>query len=57
MNEYEATEQAYRNGYAKGKEDAAREIFGEIERETKNHGITYTQRKISEIKKKYTEGK
>ena len=36
--------------------EVAREIFGEIERETKNHGITYTQRKIAELKKKYTEG-
>ena len=34
----------------------AREIFEEIERETKNHGITYAQRKIAELKKKYTEG-
>ena len=35
--------------------ELAREIFEEIERETKNHGITYTQRKIAELKKKYTE--
>ena len=34
----------------------AREIFEEIERETKNHGIIYAQRKIAELKKKYTEG-
>ena len=33
MNEYDATEQAYLNGYAKGREDAAREICEEIERE------------------------
>ena len=37
--------------------EVAREIFEEIERETKNHGITYAQRKIAELKKKYTEGK
>lgn len=35
--------------------EVAREIFEEIERETKNHGIAYTQRKIAELKKKYTE--
>ena len=35
--------------------EVAREIFEEIERETKNHGITYSLRKIAELKKKYTE--
>ena len=39
-------------GYRKAS-DIAREIFEEIEREIKNHGITYTQRKIAELKKKY----
>ena len=39
------------------KAEVAREIFAEIERETKNHGIAYTQRKIAELKKKYTEDK
>ncbi len=38
------------------KAEAAREIFEEIEREIKNHGITYAQRKIAELKKKHTEG-
>ena len=38
------------------KAEVAREIFAEIEREIKNHGITYAQRKIAELKKKYTEG-
>lgn len=51
MNEHDATEIAFKNGYEK----AAREIFEEIEREIKNHGITYAQRKIAELKKKYTE--
>ena len=37
------------------KAEVALEIFEEIEREIKNHGITYTQRKIAELKKKYTE--
>lgn len=37
--------------------EVAREIFEEIERETKNHGIAYTQRKIAQLKKKYTEEK
>ncbi len=55
MKEHIATETAYKNGYKQGRADATREIFEEIERETKNHGITYTQRKIAELKKKYTE--
>ena len=42
----------YYKNYRKA-EDVAREIFEEIERETKNHGITYVQRKIAELKKKY----
>lgn len=37
------------------KVEIAREIFEEIKRETKNHGICYTQRKIAELEKKYTE--
>ena len=40
----------YNAGYRK-----ASDIFEEIEREIKNHGICYTQRKIAELKKKYTE--
>ena len=40
----------YEAGYRK-----ASEIFEEIKRETKNHGIAYTLRKIAELKKKYTE--
>ena len=36
-----------------GRKAAAREIFEEIEQEIKNHGITYAQRKIAELKKKY----
>ena len=34
----------------------AREIFEEIEREIKHHGICYAQRKIAELEKKYAEG-
>ena len=56
MDVNEATEIAYKNGYEKGKADAAREIFAEIESEIKNHGICYARRKIAELKKKYTEG-
>ena len=44
----------YSKGYRKAS-DVAREIFEEIERVIKNHGITYTQHKIAELKKKYTE--
>lgn len=51
MDVYKMSEQAYKNGYKK----AVEEIFEEIERETKNHGICYTQRKIAELKKKYME--
>ena len=32
------------------------EIFEEIEKETKAHGICYTQRKIAELRKKYMKG-
>jgi hypothetical protein len=39
------------------KREVASEIFAEIEREIKNHGICYAQRKIAELKKKYTEEK
>lgn len=42
----------YSLGYRKVS-DVAREIFEEIEREIKNHGICYARRKIAEIKKKY----
>lgn len=47
-------EALYNAGYHKASE-VARQIFEEIEKETKNHGICYTQRKIAELKKKYTE--
>ena len=33
MNIHDATEQAYKNGYAQGKADAAREIFEELNKE------------------------
>ena len=32
MNEHDAFEQAYKNGYEKGREDALKEIFAEIEK-------------------------
>ena len=32
MNEHDAFEQAYKNGYEKGRADAAAEIFAEIEK-------------------------
>lgn len=51
MNEHDATEIAYKNGY----NQAVQDVFSDIEREIKNHGITYAQRKIAELKKKYTE--
>lgn len=61
MNEYEATERAYRNGYAKGREDAAREIAEEIKlefyREFDEIIPSIMEDKIDEIVKKYTGGK
>ena len=51
MKNHDATEIAYKNGYEK----AVQDVFADIEREIKNHGITYAQRKIAELKKKYTE--
>ena len=44
------------NKYRNCEAEVAKEIFEEIEREIKNHGIAYAQRKIAELKKKYTEG-
>lgn len=44
----------YNAGYRKAS-DVAREMFEELEQEIKNHGISYAQRKIAELKKKYTE--
>ena len=44
---------SYKLHYESAKQEVAREIFAEIERLTKNHGINYTQRIIEELKKKY----
>ena len=49
--EISKSEMLHDAGYRKAS-DVAREIFEEIEKETKNHGICYTQRKIAELKKK-----
>ena len=50
----EYAERYYTAGYRKA-DEVSREIFEEIEQEIKNHGICYAQRKIAELKKKYTE--
>ena len=55
VNEASELIRKQRTKIEKVKAEVAREIFEEIERETKNHGIAYTQRKIAELKKKYTE--
>ena len=63
MNEHDAFEQAYKNGYEKGKADAAAEIFAEIEKCRVIGGraifggqITcYLKDDIAELKKKFTE--
>ena len=65
MNIHDATEQAYLNGYAKGREDAAREIFGVLECifsgirkiEYANPTLGYMFSTIDYLEKKYTEGK
>ena len=65
MKQYDATEIAYKNGYEKGKADAAQEIFEEIEELLKVHRISVHFNNydaaltdvIAERKKKYTEDK
>ena len=55
MNLYDATEAAYKNGYA----DAVRDIFEEIEKAIGEQYPIYTVESIikcvAELKKKYTE--
>ena len=65
MNEYDATEIAYKNGYEKGKQEVAREIFEEIANMmVLQHGFNEKQifahidfELLKELKKKYTEEK
>ena len=63
MNQHDATEIAYKNGYAKGKADCAREIFEELEKFSikkvcRNGEIVYdVTDRFAELKKKYTEDK
>jgi hypothetical protein len=58
MNEYDACEQAFKNGYKK----AAEEIFEEIENYADflfdgfRNIVVLTERDFAELKKKYTEG-
>ena len=42
MDIHTATETAYKNGYAQGKADAAREIFAEIEEEKERWEAVYS---------------
>ena len=53
MNEHDATEQAFKNGYEK----AVREIFEEVEKilTTDGYFAFASVRKYTELKKKYTE--
>ena len=62
MNEHDATEIAYKNGYAKGKADCAREIFAEINELKKQYAsgdidgnTLYVQ--LYMLERKYTERK
>lgn len=64
MNEYDACEAAYKNGYEKGKREVAREIFEEIEKCMAHDYISTIgvyngalELRIAELKKKYTGGK
>lgn len=64
MDKYTATEIAYKNGYAQGRKDAAREIFEEIAIiGVLQHGFNDKHivmhidfELLKELKKKYTEG-
>ena len=67
MKDHDATEQAFKNGYEKGKQDVAKEIFAEIEplipKNTNGdyedfpiylYVINEIGERIAELKKKYT---
>lgn len=54
MNEHDATELAFKNGYEKGKQEVAREI--ERIFDGKKY-VPYPLYEIVELKKKYTEEK
>ena len=53
MNEYIATELAYRNGYEAGKQAAAEQIFRDIDRLHLHVSNEYEARAYEELKKKY----
>lgn len=57
MNEYDATELAFKNGYEKGKAEVAKEIFKELDQELayclESHPYAITR--YCEIRRKYTE--
>lgn len=57
MKVHEATEQAYKNGYDKGRKEAANEIFAEIEkcRVVGSYGVCgFLIHDILVLKKKFT---
>ena len=55
MNIHDATEVAYKNGYANGKADAVKEIFAEIDNNFIIMSLHDKYETFSELKKKYTE--
>ena len=61
MNEHDATEVAFKNGYKKGKQEAVREIFEELLKEANlrfdgfRNTIIFPLDYYNELKKKYTE--
>lgn len=73
MNIYDATEQAFKNGYAKAKAEVAREIFEDIKKLLKDQEVVtkdqrvkeiadwilhnYLPKKVAALEKKFMEGK
>ena len=58
MNEHDATEQAYKNGYKQGKIDAVKKMQAEIEARCVKGGIypAFVKSTIDQIAKEMTEG-
>ena len=59
MNNHDATEQAYKNGYEQGKIDTVKKMHSEIEARCVKGGIypAFVKSTIDQIAKDMTEGK
>ena len=57
MNEYDATELAFKNGYEKGKAEGAKEIFKELDEALAHclQSYPYAISRYCEIRRKHTE--